>query len=132
MAGGVWQLEPRRTQKGSIVFVSQEPSLLDELGLDEETLTWRHLALCGTKSPNEEGMQLNWFFDDYEDDVELAKAMDQVCLACPVMKECLSEAMANQDYGLRGGIYLYKGKPDKQRNSHKTEEVWLQIQERLK
>lgn len=76
-------------------------------------------------------MSLNWFFDDYEEDVELAKAMDSVCLSCPVMRECLLEAFDNKDYGLRGGIYLTNGKPDKARNGHKTPEVWAMIKEKL-
>jgi hypothetical protein len=62
--------------------VSQQ-SLLDELGLDEQTLTWRQLALCGGR--NGEGMDINLFFDDYEDDKDLAVSMDEVCLSCPVM-----------------------------------------------
>lgn len=111
--------------------MSKSPSLLDELGLDESTLSWGKLALCGGRHPGEEGMDLNWFFDDYEEDVELAKAMDSVCLSCPVMKECLLEAFDDKDYGLRGGIYLTNGKPDKARNAHKTPEVWAKIQEKL-
>jgi hypothetical protein len=38
----------------------------------------------------------------------------------------------NKDDGLRGGIYLNKGKPDRQYNAHKTPEVWARIQERVK
>lgn len=107
-------------------------SLLEELGLDEENLSWRHLALCGGRTPGEEGMKLNWFFEDYEDDDELATAMDEVCLSCPVMKECLMEGMKKKDYGLRGGIYLDAGKVDKQNNQHKTQEVWDRIERKLK
>lgn len=76
-------------------------------------------------------MELNWFFDDYEADEELAKAMDEVCLSCPVMKDCLMEASDMKDTGLRGGIYLNKGKPDRARNAHKTDEVWARIREKL-
>lgn len=108
-----------------------EPSLLEELGLDEQTLSWHQLALCSGRTTNTEGMSLNWFFDDYEADEELAKAMDEVCLACPVMKDCLMDAFDMKDTGLRGGIYLNKGKPDKMRNIHKTPEVWARIKERL-
>jgi hypothetical protein len=106
-------------------------SLLDELGLDEQTLTWRQLALCGGRNPGDEGMDLNWFFDDYENDKELAAAMDDVCLSCPVMKQCLAEAIQKKDYGLRGGIFLANGKVDKEANSHKTEEVWEKIEEKV-
>jgi hypothetical protein len=101
-----------------------KPSLLDELGLDERTLSWHQLAFC-------KGMELNLFYEIYEDDVEIAKAMDDVCLSCPVMKECLMDAYDNKDSGLRGAIYLNNGKPDKMRNAHKTEETWKKIQEKL-
>lgn len=105
--------------------MSDGPSLLDELGLDQQTLSWHQLAFC-------KNMELNWFYNDYVADTELAKAMDEVCLSCPVMKECLFDANAMKDSGLRGGIYLDEGKPDKLRNAHKTPEVWERIQERLK
>ncbi len=105
--------------------VSERPSLLDELGLDEQTLSWHQLALC-------DGMELDWFYDSYEADEELARAMDDTCLRCPVLKDCLMDATDNKDYGLRGGIFLNNGKPDKMRNQRKTEEVWARIQEKLK
>lgn len=105
--------------------MSEGPSLLELLGLDEATLSWHQLAFC-------KGMSLNWFYEGYEDDEELAKAMDEICLSCPVMNECLMEATDNKDFGLRGAIYLNNGKPDKMRNQHKTPEVWARIQERLK
>lgn len=105
--------------------MSESPSLIELLGLDEHTLSWHQLAFC-------KGMELDWFYDGYEADEELAKAMDEVCLSCPVMKECLMEGTDNKDYGLRGAIFLNNGKPDRMRNQHKTEEVWARIQERLK
>lgn len=100
------------------------PSLLELLGLDEQTLSWHQLAMCN-------GMLLDWFYDDYENDKEMAKAMDDICLTCPVLKDCLMEATDNKDFGLRGGIYLNNGKPDKQHNQHKTPEVWARIKEKL-
>lgn len=108
----------------------EQPNLLDELGLDEQTLTWRHLALCKNMSPESPG-DPDLFFEEYEADVEMAKAMDAVCLKCPVLKDCLMEATDNKDYGLRGGIFLNNGKPDRMRNAHKTDEVWAEIKGRL-
>jgi hypothetical protein len=106
------------------------PSLIEELGLDEKSLTWRHLSLCGGRSRGE-GMPLKWFFEDYENDPEHAKAMDTICLSCPVMKQCLADGIENGDYGLRGAIFLSNGKKDNQKNSHKTPEVWKRIEEKL-
>jgi hypothetical protein len=120
------ELKPALSQivKGSGVCVSNAPSLLEELGLDESTLSWHQLSSC-------KNMDLSLFYELYEDDVEIAKAVDERCLTCPVFRDCLMDATDNKDYGVRAAIYLVNGKPDKQRNAHKTEEVWARIQARL-
>ena len=99
-------------------------SLIEELGLDEDTLTWHQLALC-------KNMDREDFYDNYESDPQVAKAIDEACLVCPVMKQC---AMAGEDgeWGVWGGIYWNgAGKPDKARNSHKSPEVWERIAKKL-
>lgn len=96
---------------------------LDQLGLDPDNLEWHQLALCN-------GMELNWFYDQYESDAEVAKQADQVCLACPVIAECGLRGAAGE-FGVWGGIYWAgNGKQDKAKNSHKTPEVWRAIQEK--
>jgi hypothetical protein len=98
-------------------------SLLEELGLDPENIEWFQLALC-------DGMEIVWFYDSYESDQEIAKAVDDHCLHCPVIKECGLRGM-NGEYGVWGGIYWAgNGKPDKAKNNHKTPEVWATIQEK--
>lgn len=94
------------------------------LGIDEDELTWEDLALC-------RNMDLNSFFDAYESDPEVAKATDQHCLACPVMKQCGEFAQKNKLEGVWGGIYWTPGgRIDRTRNKHKTEKVWKQVEER--
>lgn len=91
--------------------------LLDELGLDQESLEWYDLALCG-------GMETIWFYDLYETDSEVAKAVDATCLSCPVIKECGMRGL-DGEFGVWGGVYWSGGgKPDRAKNSHKTSEVW--------
>lgn len=98
-------------------------NLLDALGLDPEHLSWEQLALCN-------GTEINWFYDLYESDQEVAKAIDATCLACPVIKECGLRG-ASGEFGVWGGIYWSgNGKQDKAKNSHKTPEVWKAIQDR--
>lgn len=102
-----------------------ELSLLDMLGLDPENLEWQQLALC-------KGTEINWFYDLYESDTEHAKAIDQLCLSCPVIRECGVAGM-NGEFGVYGGIYWAgAGKPDKAKNAHKAPEVWKAIQEKYK
>lgn len=99
-------------------------SLLDEFGLDPDDFQWQDLALCA-------GMPTSFFYERYESDEETAKATDQVCIHCPVLKQC-SLAGAQGEHGVWGGVYWNgAGNPDKNRNSHKTQEVWDEIKERI-
>ena len=97
---------------------------LSVLGIDLEELEWQDLALC-------ENMPTNWFYDDYESDVQVANTVDEACLSCPVMAQCLQRGIENSEWGVWGSIYLTSGKPDKNRNAHKTPDVWEQIRERI-
>ena len=97
---------------------------LSELGLDLEDLEWSDLAICN-------GMPTNMFYDDYESDVQVAKVVDDACLSCPVMVQCLERGMENSEWGVWGGMYLVSGKPDRNRNSHKTEDVKMAMRARV-
>ncbi len=102
----------------------QVADALYELGLDLDSLKWQDLALC-------ESMPTNMFYDDYESDVQVAKVVDEACLSCPVMVQCMERGMENSEWGVWGGIYLVSGKPDNNRNSHKTQDIWDSIRERV-
>lgn len=88
--------------------------------LEDDDLEWYHISVC-------QGMDTNYFYDDYESDPLFAKVMDSICLSCPVRTMCLREGVDNNEYGLWGGVFLNNGKTDKSRNAHKTDEVWEQI-----
>ena len=97
-------------------------NILKELGIDEEDVKWYHLAAC-------QNMHINWFYDDYENDKILAQTTDQVCLNCPVVKQCYKEGVEMKEFGVRGGIYMNLGRVDRQNNSHKTKEVWNKLKQ---
>ena len=103
--------------------------ILDELGLDKDDFEWQDLGICRgmkIKTPDED-----IFFDRYETDVESAKAADQMCLHCPVVQQCFLEG-AKGNYGLWGGLYWNgAGKQDKNKNAHKTEEVWNELHKKV-
>lgn len=99
-------------------------SVYAALGLDPEELTWQDLANC-TNMPTE------LFYDEYEADKQVAITIDECCLSCPVMTQCLEYGMDNAEWGVWGGIFLVSGAPDKNRNNHKTEDVWQQIAETI-
>jgi hypothetical protein len=91
--------------------------IISDLGLDHEDVKWYQFAACNN-------METNWFYDNYETDVHVAKQTDNVCLHCPVAKRCLAEGISNREFGVWGGVYLNLGRVDKSANSHKTEYVW--------
>jgi hypothetical protein len=99
-------------------------SALETLGIDLEDFEWQDLSIC-------QGMDVNLFFDSYEANDEIAKTIDQACLSCPVMTQCLQQGVENGEWGVWGGVFLVSGKQDKNRNSHKTEKVWKEIKDRL-
>jgi hypothetical protein len=98
-------------------------NILNDLGIDRDNVNWYDLALCL-------GMDTNLFFDKYESDINVAKNIDEACLSCPVIKICHDEGIANNDYGVWGGIYLNAGATDKSKNAHKTKDVWKRIKEK--
>jgi hypothetical protein len=95
-------------------------NILNELGVDSSNVHWYDLALCL-------GMDTNLFFDKYESDVNIANSIDEACLSCPVIKICHENGVANNDYGVWGGVYLSSGVADKARNAHKTKEIWKRL-----
>lgn len=97
----------------------------EDLGLNLDDLSWQDLASC-------RDMPINWFYDDYEASEGFAKVIDEACLSCPVMKQCLEAGIENSEFGVWGCIYLNNGKPDTNRNAHKTKEVWKRIEKRIK
>ncbi len=106
------------------------PSILDQLGIDVAEFDWTDLSLCreSVTSPEDD-----IFFDRYESDEETAIAADSMCLSCPVVKQCFFEGASGGKIGVFGGVYWNgSGKPDKNKNSHKSEDTWTSIYERVK
>ena len=96
--------------------------ILDHLGIDPEDVKWYHLAAC-------KGMDINWFYDKYENDKILADTMDQICLNCPVVKQCYKEGVSNKEKGVWGGVYLNLGRTDKLSNLHKSKDTLKKLKE---
>jgi hypothetical protein len=67
------------------------------------------------------------FFDKYEEDSDLAIVVDNICLTCPVIKDCFDHATNNSEWGVWGGVYLVDGEINPTRNAHKTNEIWQEI-----
>lgn len=97
--------------------------LIRVLGVDPDDLEWHDLAMCA-------GMDREDFYDNYESNPNTAKLIDEVCLSCPVIRECLRAGVENGEYGVWGGFYLNAGNVDPNRNAHKTKEVVKRLKER--
>lgn len=87
-------------------------------------MQWHDLALC-------KGMDREDFYDTYETEESVASVTDEVCLSCPVLKDCLRAGVDNGEYGVWGGVYLIAGRPDPNRNSHKSKETWDKLRGRI-
>lgn len=99
-------------------------NLLEELGINPEDFRWELLALCqGISYPNV-------FFEEYDDE-QTAKQVDEMCLSCPVMKQCYAAGKKGES-GVWGAVYWNgAGKRDPLKNQHKTPEIDARIEERL-
>lgn len=96
--------------------------IIDSLGMMPEDVQWYHLAAC-------KGMHVNNFYDNYENDQKLAMQIDEMCMVCPVVKQCYFEGVNKKERGVWGGIYMNLGRVDKQNNSHKTPSVWKRLKQ---
>lgn len=95
-------------------------NILDELGLEKDNINWWDISAC-------KGMDTNLFYDTYENDINIAKNIDEACMSCPVLKMCYQSGVDNDEYGVWGGVYLNSGQIDKSKNLHKTKEVWKML-----
>lgn len=100
---------------------------------DPEEFTWQALATCRglpVELTTARPPMRDIMFDDYESDPVIAGQVDQMCLGCPVAKQCLIEGISKKEWGARGGVYLENGKPIRARNAHKTDHVWKDLKEK--
>lgn len=98
--------------------MTSQIDLLEAFGIDAETFEWQRLSAC-------QGMDTDLFFDKYEG--AKAKQIDELCLGCSVGKECFFDGEEKEEEGVRCGFYLIGGKPDQSKNSHKTQQIALDL-----
>jgi hypothetical protein len=112
-------------------------SILDALGLSADDVQWEDLAKCrGTavRYTDEHGVSkvFDPVFDSYEEDeppYPVRKSTDEMCLSCPVQRQCFETGKSGRETGVYGGVYLVNGKTDRTRNEHKTRDVWDRVRE---
>lgn len=99
-------------------------SLFDRLGLDPNDFSWEDFAACNNMAED----FINWFFDDFEQDVIVAANASEICYHCPVISSCFAWAEENKAEGLHGGAYFTNGSVDRVKNKYKTEEEWKRLE----
>lgn len=71
---------------------------------------WKSYGLC-------EGMDVNLFFERFEDDTILRRSVREMCDSCPVKKVCYLHGQNDHEVGVWGGIYWDgKGNPHEEYN----------------
>jgi hypothetical protein len=85
---------------------------------------WEQEAICI-------GEEVNLFFDDYEEDLEVRKDVDSLCSMCPVARECFAFGISTKGYGVHGGVYLENGKVSREFNRHRSKEEWANTWQNL-
>jgi hypothetical protein len=80
-----------------------------------------------TKQASCLNMDVNMFFDKYEENKNLASAIDNMCISCPVQRMCLAQGVSGKEWGVWGGVYLENGEISKEFNSHKSKETWFEV-----
>ena len=96
-------------------------TLIDFFNLEDEDFDWRKIASC----VNYDDPEL--FFEVYEGDRITAANTDQICLNCPVIRQCFRQGFGDRETGLWGGVYLENGKVSRDSNSHKKPETWKRL-----
>ena len=77
------------------------------------------------------GLNTNFYFEEYEDNVELRSGIDKICIGCPVRKICFANGVSGKEWGIWGGVYLEGGEISREFNKHKTKQDWSLIWQSL-
>jgi len=86
-----------------------------------DNFPWMSEGLCVN-------MDAKLFDSRYEKSPRIRPLVDEICKHCPVRLICLARG-AEDEWGVWGGIYWNgSGKPDKEKNAHKTDEDWEEIE----
>jgi hypothetical protein len=69
-------------------------------------------------------MDINQFFDEYEEDLEVRSVVDKICQECPMRRVCFANGISGKEYGVWGGVYLENGDISREFNKHRTKADW--------
>jgi hypothetical protein len=76
-------------------------------------------------------LNTNFYFEEYEDNIDLRSGIDNICMSCPVRKVCFANGVSGKEWGIWGGVYLEGGEISKEFNRHKSKQDWSNIWQSL-
>lgn len=85
---------------------------------------WKDNAAC-------HGLEVNLFFDTYEENIESRSEIDSLCGGCPMAKQCFAVGVSQKEWGVWGGVYIENGKISREFNRHRTKEQWAETWQSL-
>jgi hypothetical protein len=85
---------------------------------------WKESAAC-------KDYDFNLFFDKYEKNENLRPAIQKVCEACPVQRECFAVGVSQKEWGIWGGIYIENGGISREFNKHRSKDDWADTWKKL-
>lgn len=95
---------------------------------DPESFNWIQLGIC-----NSSDLEPADFYEKYESSPGHAAIIDEMCIACPVIKTCAQNGLSGREFGVWGAVYWDgAGHPSELPNAHKTKDVWERIARRMK
>lgn len=110
---------------------SEMQQLLQSLGINLETASWQDLATCKDIDRNLITADNDIFYDSYEKNPQQAIQTDEICLNCPVTKECFFFGQDHELTGTFGGFYMEKGTAKPERNRHKTDKIAQELARKI-
>ena len=86
--------------------------------------SWKNKAACL-------GENVDDYFDNYEEDLEIRSVVDKICRECPVRKMCFAAGVSGKETGVWGGVYFEQGDISREFNRHKARENWAKTWQSL-
>lgn len=77
------------------------------------------------------GMEVDLFFDIYEENEDRREEVDSICQECPVRKICFANGISGKEWGVWGGVYLQDGEISREFNKHKGKQGWSETWQAL-
>lgn len=72
-------------------------------------------------------METNLYFDQYEENLDVRRVVDKMCLGCPVAKTCFANGISGKEWGVWGGVYLENGEISREFSKHRTKQEWGEL-----